>query len=80
MERELYTMKNKLITTSLITILIIFNVFIAIKYYQNTKEYSKIKTPDVLKLILLHYMVIVKCFENFFVFWALLGGKYMYYC
>ena len=43
MERELYTMKNKLITTSLITILIIFNVFIAIKYYQNTKEYSKIK-------------------------------------
>lgn len=36
-------MKNKLITTSLITILIIFNVFIAIKYYQNTKEYSKIK-------------------------------------
>lgn len=43
MERELYTMKNKLITTSLITILIIFNAFIAIKYYQNTKEYSKIK-------------------------------------
>ena len=43
MERELYTMKNKLITTSLITILIIFKVFIAIKYYQNTKEYSKIK-------------------------------------
>lgn len=36
-------MKNKIITSSLITILIIFNTFIAIKYYQNTKEYTKIK-------------------------------------
>ena len=43
MEREPYTMKNKIITSSLITILIIFDAFIAIKYYQNTKEYSKIK-------------------------------------
>ena len=43
MEREPYTMKNKIIPASLITILIIFNAFIAIKYYQNTKEYSKIK-------------------------------------
>lgn len=43
MERELYIMKNKIITSSLITILIIFNTFIAIKYYQNTKEYTKIK-------------------------------------
>lgn len=39
MERELYTMKNKLITTSLITILIIFNAFIAIKYYQILSKY-----------------------------------------
>ena len=43
MEREPYTMKNKIITSSLITILIIFDAFIAIKYYQNTKEHSKIK-------------------------------------
>lgn len=41
MERELYTMKNKLITTSLITILIIFNVFIAINIIKTLKSTLK---------------------------------------
>lgn len=36
-------MKNRIVTSLSITTLIIFNIFIAFKYYQNTEEYSKIK-------------------------------------